>query len=549
MFLMGSDFQYENADGWYKNLDKIIHHVNADGRVNTFYSTPEEYTAAKLAENITWPVKTDDFMPLANDEHSYWTGFYSSRPALKRYERQLAGFLQAARQVQLLANMPVNGFVTAALALRPRPWFGFWSGFDRHDMDPLAAAVALCQHHDAVSGTEMQHVAYDYAARLAAGAAVADAATVAALRLLAGAPPTTSLTICRLLNETVCEASVAASRESRAFTVLVYNPLSVSRDSLPVRVPVFSKGGEAGGGDEFRVSRMPAGEEVVSAVVPATGLASAEQTLQHSDGAAWELLFLASVPAFALQAFRVDVVSGPGAPGAAGAGQGGTATRKGTRKQKQNRRRRRRAAGAPPPQPVVISNEFLSVAFDASSGRMASMTNLEHGVTIEIDQTLHWYEAAQAGAGGKLCGDGQQKSGAYIFRPNNTAADGGDAACVNADCRATLRVLKSQLVSEVEQVFSPWATQTVRLYSGARHVEVEWTIGPVPIQDGKGKEVVSRYRTSISSAGSFLTDSNGREMLRRTRCDPREGAVDLTCRGSVRDVCLRCMMRACCCVR
>ena len=41
-------------------------------------------------------------------------------------------------------------------------------------MDPLAAAVGLNQHHDAVSGTEMQHVAYDYAARLAAGAEIAD---------------------------------------------------------------------------------------------------------------------------------------------------------------------------------------------------------------------------------------------------------------------------------------------------------------------------------------------------------------------------------------
>ena len=112
MFLMGSDFQYENADGWYKNLDKIIHHVNADGRVNVFYSTPVEYTAAKFKENITWPVKTDDFMPLANDAHSYWTGFFTSRPALKRYERQLAGFLQAARQVQLLADLPVNEMVT-----------------------------------------------------------------------------------------------------------------------------------------------------------------------------------------------------------------------------------------------------------------------------------------------------------------------------------------------------------------------------------------------------------------------------------------------------
>jgi hypothetical protein len=118
-------------------------------------------------------------MPLANDAHSYWTGFFTSRPALKRYERQLAGYLQAARQVQMLADLPVNEFVRVALAgkLRPRPWFRFWSGLDRHDMDPLAAAVALCQHHDAVSGTEMQHVAYDYAARLAAGAAVADQAS------------------------------------------------------------------------------------------------------------------------------------------------------------------------------------------------------------------------------------------------------------------------------------------------------------------------------------------------------------------------------------
>ena len=59
-------------------------------RVNVFYSTPVEYTAAKFKENITWPVKTDDFMPLANDAHSYWTGFFTSRPALKRYERLLA---------------------------------------------------------------------------------------------------------------------------------------------------------------------------------------------------------------------------------------------------------------------------------------------------------------------------------------------------------------------------------------------------------------------------------------------------------------------------
>ena len=37
-----SDFNFENAQLWYKNLDKLIHYANADGRLNVFYSTPIE---------------------------------------------------------------------------------------------------------------------------------------------------------------------------------------------------------------------------------------------------------------------------------------------------------------------------------------------------------------------------------------------------------------------------------------------------------------------------------------------------------------------------
>ena len=35
--------------------------------------------------------------------------------------------------------------------------------------DSLADALAIAQHHDAVSGTEQQHVANDYAKRLSIG--------------------------------------------------------------------------------------------------------------------------------------------------------------------------------------------------------------------------------------------------------------------------------------------------------------------------------------------------------------------------------------------
>ena len=55
--------QYTEAELWYANLDKLIDGVNADGRVKTLYSTPSIYLAAKNAEGISWPLKTDDFFP------------------------------------------------------------------------------------------------------------------------------------------------------------------------------------------------------------------------------------------------------------------------------------------------------------------------------------------------------------------------------------------------------------------------------------------------------------------------------------------------------
>lgn len=32
MLTMGSDFEYSNAYTWFKNLDKLIDYVNADGK-------------------------------------------------------------------------------------------------------------------------------------------------------------------------------------------------------------------------------------------------------------------------------------------------------------------------------------------------------------------------------------------------------------------------------------------------------------------------------------------------------------------------------------
>ena len=96
---MGSDFQYSNAHMWYKNLDKLIKYVNRRqathaSNINIFYSTPACYLHALNKANVTWPVKTDDFFPYAHRPHAFWTGYFTSRPALKHFVRVTGSFLQ-----------------------------------------------------------------------------------------------------------------------------------------------------------------------------------------------------------------------------------------------------------------------------------------------------------------------------------------------------------------------------------------------------------------------------------------------------------------------
>ena len=66
-------------------------------------------------------------------------------------------------------------------------------------------------------------------------------------------------------------------------------------------------------------------------------------------------------------------------------------------------------------------------------------------------------------------------------------------------------------------VYNNWVSQEMRLYDEARTIEIEWIVGPVPIEDNIGKEIIMRYDTDIQSNGIFYTDANGREVLERKR--------------------------------
>jgi len=66
-------------------------------------------------------------------------------------------------------------------------------------------------------------------------------------------------------------------------------------------------------------------------------------------------------------------------------------------------------------------------------------------------------------------------------------------------------------------VYNSWASQEIKIYGEAEIAEIDWIVGPIPVDDNIGKEIIMRYDTDIQTDGIFYTDANGREVLQRKR--------------------------------
>merc|ERR1711968_183921 len=104
-----------------------------------------------------------------------------------------------------------------------------------------------------------------------------------------------------------------------------------------------------------------------------------------------------------------------------------------------------------------------------------------------------------------------------MFRPNTSTV-----FYPGPETRPTVTVVQGDIITEVRQVFSDWASHVVRLWKDSPYVEVEWTAGPIPTntpwiknEGDTGKEVIVRYSTSLETKGVFYTDANGRELVKR----------------------------------
>jgi hypothetical protein len=141
------------------------------------------------------------------------------------------------------------------------------------------------------------------------------------------------------------------------------------------------------------------------------------------------------------------------------------------------------------------------------------ISNEKDGSSLLILQELGYYTSFNS-ARDKSPDKSDQNSSAYIFRPSQPAQRlltvkpaAGKASFVETDVGVSIE-------AEFEQ---SWVKQKTSVFMNQPYVEIDYTIGPVPIDDGIGKEFVTKLCSPIQSNGIFYTDSNGREFLERKR--------------------------------
>ncbi|KAF7252220.1 hypothetical protein EG68_08263, partial [Paragonimus skrjabini miyazakii] len=360
--------------------------------------------------------------------------------------------------------------------------------YDTTSIDELRQWVAILQHHDAVSGTEQQHVANDYIDNLYKAGTQCEPLVSAALTKIGWSKQNHSKTwgewkFCNQLNISLCPETDRTDFDIPIkFSVILYNTLGWEVDQFWLRIPVYL----ASISTKVSVTDPDQNDlELVSQLISISRRTRSipERNLVQSN-ADTELVFSPTLnnrnlPPLGYKIFNVNLE---------------------------------------PNRPVHL-NTLTANLVAASKNDFHFKLNVEDDrlvLIISHTRSARWFEIQID----MLYYNGvtmkSQVSGAYVFRPQSEA---------HSFNRPELSITSDgPCVQEVTGKFDDWATLVARLYSD-NQLEVEWTVGPIPDNDRtSSREVIVRYsmldqvpELVSNTQGEFFTDSAGRRLIRRLR--------------------------------
>jgi len=510
---------------------------------------------AKAEEGITWTSKQDDFFPYRDCDSCNWAGYYTSRPSCKLMERQASRLGQIVRQMDSWSKTKTQAGTKEATLRGSKKE-------SENVLFELTSSMGVVNHHDALTGTAKQHVNNDWLQTLDSAIQKSEQYVGNVVHQITDNGHDNKLNSyasCRAMNESLCFNSQSL-RPGHSMLVSVYNGLAREQSDM-VRVVLET-------GHDVVVHKVDGeGEEIASQVIPisATSRCTKDCTLstdsvKHSGN--FNLYFYAkNIAPLGYTTYTVTM------------SESETKVKMMETERKEDNKMRS------DDNIVTIENSEIRVAFDTQTGALSSVTRLDSSstTTLPLALDLAYYKSFQGPPtlsdsrdphqqnlnppafatkvevnerGEKVGSSSDQPSGAYIFRTSESHEQPTPIRFSKEENKKAGKILRGpsaftstpkivsvtqgDLVSEVVQEFSSWATLVTRIKAGSPLIEFEWTLGEIPINEpiAQGKEVIAKFTSSMMNTDSdcstsnskssptlIYTDSNSREFMPRCRDD------------------------------
>ena len=340
----------------------------------------------------------------------------------------------------------------------------------RYHLNEGRNQLAVMTHHDAITGTSPQHVVDDYNERLQSAYSSVKSVVRKALHYLKNRQKSSPNEVfCDLLNITEC--SLTESNDKIAVTL--YNPIA-KPVSQYIRVPVVFGNYEVFDGNGQTVSK-----KALLAITDAV-----KSLPERRSNATHELYFKVQLPALGFTTYFIE--------------RTGNTTEK-----------------IDTSIPIGMKGKSFTLQIDEKTGALTTITII--GKTHKFQQSFKYYKSI----GGKK---GYEDSGSYHFCPDGVA-----------ESYVSQKLISRQIsggIQEVNQQFSDYVKQTIRTYEDEDYIEFDWTVGPIPIGDKIGKEVITRFETDFKTDNIFYTDANGRQTIKRKFEEKKRGCTDNNVTGN-----------------
>jgi hypothetical protein len=485
----GDDFKFKAADRQFGNMDRLIEHMNANKDtygMSVRYSTLSDYfSAVASTSSVSHPVLTGDFFPYADNEDSYWIGYYTTRPVLKQKSRKLNHILRACESLLVLVrSSPHSTLDTQRRELSRGYWEEKFKEVERARME-----TALFLHHDAITGTSRTNVVQDYLSRMDSSSNQLNEIINRMMEhLLTKEPnPTPNLT-----QDEIVFTPPEQGQEPTLHPVLFYNSLGWVRNEI-ASVRVSSRA----------VEILDGKGEAVRCQVDATWTGLENDDVSPSSSV-FLVSFPISLPALGAATYYVRM------------GKEGEKTEQSITTVYASQERKSRGTQSfkskylsyesHSPSLQSIENSHLKLSFSSESGLLSQVeVKGEKGKSFPFIQSFGKYSTS--------------RSGAYIFRPQ------GRLETFSSSEPTTIRITRGKIVSKV-QVKWKGMEVSVKLKGGEggegweadRHVEISSSVST---------ESNSELICSFSSPGfnaqerEFFTNS-GVDWIRRQSKDGNE---------------------------